>query len=232
MIGWYTDNTVSQTVMKTLANAGIETKHISKFKDTDPQPSIFYGIMRGAGNAMRVLEYLDIDYWYIDNGYFDAEYINEQLVKRMDGKYRFVKNAQHDVFPGRPKAVNKQIESALILPPSQYSAYFHNTTPEDWEAAIKSSLPKYIMTETRKKGEQYPLDGQIARHDAVIAFNSMAVIRATEMGKAAYDTHGCFRNIHLLPQNIVYDINDLHAFYDRRQWTLDEIRREGSIVWG
>ena len=99
MIGWTTTNTLSQTVLKSL---DIELRHISEFT---PQPSVFYGFLRGAGSAMKILKHLGIDYWYIDNGYFDAQYVNENFVKIMDGKYRIVKNGTHDVFPMQPEII-------------------------------------------------------------------------------------------------------------------------------
>lgn len=223
MIGWTTTNTLSQTVLKSL---DIELRHISEFT---PQPSVFYGFLRGAGSAMKILKHLGIDYWYIDNGYFDAQYVNENFVKIMDGKYRIVKNGTHDVFPMQPEIIRKPIESALLLPPSQYSAHQNDTTSEDWIEYIRRHIPPSVMTAVRYKGDVTPLDSQIMRYDAVVAFNSMSVIRACELGKSAYDTHGCFRNFGLFPRSISYNLEDLHNFYDKRQWTLAELQQ--GVIW-
>lgn len=222
-IAYYTDNPLSITALKPL---GLEMKHI---KDFTPQPSVFYGFLRGAGSAMKLLKHLGIDYWYVDNGYFDAQYVNENFVKRMDGKYRIVKNDTHDVFPGRPLEIKKDIQSVLILPPSQYSAHQHDTTAEDWVESIREHIPMSVMTAIRYKGDSTPLDAQINRYDAVVAFNSMAVLRACVLGKPAYDTHGCFRNFHLFLKPILYDLNELHDYYDKRQWTLNELKE--GVTW-
>ena len=82
MIGWYTDNPLSKTVMDAIPD--IERRHISDFDKTDPGPSIFYGILRGCSRAMHILSHLGIDYWYIDNGYFDAQYVDRSMQKSME----------------------------------------------------------------------------------------------------------------------------------------------------
>ena len=223
-IGYYTDNNVSQGVMRAFAASGIETRHIKDFDNT--QPAIFYGILRGAGIAMRILKDRGIDFWYVDNGYFDAIYMDSVKQKDMGGKYRIVKNGYIEPYAGGTKSVVPYRPlKILIMPPSIYSAVQHDTTPEDWRITWGQRLHNLGHTrKLRDKTESTPLEIDLAECDAVFAFNSMGVVKAIEMGKAAYTTHGIIRNDNLLGCGIpYYDMSELRRFYEPKQFTLEQI---------
>ena len=229
MIGYYTDNNVSQGVMRAFSDIGIETRHIKDFDNT--QPAIFYGILRGSGMASRILKDRGIDFWYVDNGYFDAVYMGEGKRKEMHGKYRIVKNDYIEPYPASrfsASAINAPMKF-LIMPPSVYTAFMNDTTPEDWRITWGQRL--HDLGHTRKlrdKEEKTPLDTELAECDAVLAFNSMAVMRAIQLNKAVYTTHGIVRNSNSLGVIATkYNIEDLKRFYEPKQFTLDEIRELG-----
>ena len=92
MIGWYTHNQLSYAVLDCVPD--IELRHISSFDSArlNDTKHAFYGILRGCSRAMHILAYMGMDYWYIDNGYFDAEYVNKDMRKDMSGKFRVVKS--------------------------------------------------------------------------------------------------------------------------------------------
>jgi len=217
MIFWYTDNIISRTVATAFANAGYEVDHIDNFT---PQPSIFYGIHRGCGHAMHTCKHTGHDYYYVDNGYFDAEYVDRSGIKETaKGKYRIVKNAMHEKFAGKGYELlpNRKYGKILLIPPSPYSAYFHNTTPEDFIQAIAQKFPDKEFT-VRTKAAEVDIESDILAHDIVITFNSMAVIKAVQMGVPVMDTNGIFQR-----DVLRYDIGDLRVFYEPKQFTLQQI---------
>lgn len=213
---WYTDNIISRTVAGAFRESGVEVDHIDNFT---PQPSIFYGIHRGCGNAIHVCKHTGHDYYYVDNGYFDAEYVDRSGKKDLDGTYRVVKNGMHEryVGPSFPLLPSTIIEKALIIPPSPYSAYFHNTTPEDFLSQIGQWFPDLEFT-VRTKASDTDIESDIMKHHVVMAFNSMAVIKAVELGKPVLDTKGVFQT-----GVSRYKIEDIKGFYLPKQFTLNEI---------
>lgn len=227
MIGYYSDNEVSQTVMKAFSRIGIKVKHIRNFDHT--QPAIFYGILRGAGSAIRLMQHYKRDFWYVDNGYFDAIYMNQQKEKDMKGKYRIVKNALIEPIDIQPvRTTNKKLR-ILMLPPTTYTAFMHDTTPEDWviEWQLKCDRAGH-MCFRRDKTESIPLKESLRDVDAVLAFNSLGVMEAIREGKAVYTTHGIIRNSEMLGSVVpYYDFNELAKFYQDKQFTLDEIQQRG-----
>ena len=230
MIGYYTDNNVSQGVMRAFSDIGIETRHIKDFDNT--KPAIFYGILRGSGMASRILKDRGIDFWYVDNGYFDAVYMDSAKYKDMHGKYRIVKNGYIESYigPFTIDSVPTFPMKFLIMPPSVYTAFMHDTTPEDWRITWGQRL--HDMGHTRKlrdKEEKAPLDAELAECDAVFAFNSMAVVRAIQLGKVVFTTHGVVKNSNFLGNSAYprYNIEDIKRFYEPKQFTLDEIRELG-----
>lgn len=219
IIGWHTDNALSKTVLGSIPN--IELRHINSFDSGKiPEQNIFYGILRGSGRLMHILRDNEQDYYYIDNGYFDALYVDQNKQKDMSGKFRVVKNGMHEVYPheGRPCDTPSKV---LIIPPSPYSANFYDTTPEDWIYAHGNPLAKKeINIKIRNKNSLTPLDEMLDWCDGVLSFNSMAVMRAIEMGKLVMDTHGVFRKPHFAH----YNLQDLRNFYEPKQFTLEEFR--------
>jgi hypothetical protein len=227
MIGYFTDNNVSQTVMKSFSRIGIKVKHIRQFDPT--QQAIFYGILRGTGPAMRLMQYLKKDFWYVDNGYYEAVYMNENKQKEMTGKYRIVKNATIEPCDLQPvRTTNKKLR-IMLMPPSPYTAFMHDTTPEDWskEMTLKCDRAGHISLQ-REKGEIIPIKQALREFDAVLAFNSLGVVEAMKEGKAVYTTHGIIRNIDLLGKTVpYYDFDETVNFYKGRQHTLQEIEQRG-----
>lgn len=217
MIGWYTDNPLSRTVMEAVAEGRTKqckpfvASHISGFssKALDFE-GLFYGILRGTSRLMHIFHYLGRDFYYIDNGYFDALYVDKSMQKSMEGKFRVVKNGMHEICPYEGKKA--QVKKILIIPPSSYSANFYDTTPEDWLAGKQGRI--------RTKSSTKTIEDDLAWCDGVLSFNSMVVMKAIEMGKSVMDTHGIFRtkDFH------TYDIADLRDFYEPKQFTLQEFK--------
>lgn len=227
MIGYYTDNNVSHSVMKAFSRIGIKVRHIRQFDHK--QPAIFYGILRGAGPAMRLMQHYGKDFWYVDNGYCDAVYMDAGKKKEMNGKYRIVKNGTLDVFTGEPVSVKKKKLRIMLMPPSPYTAFMNDTTPEDWlvEWQMKCDRAGH-MSITRAKTEQQPLNKALKEYDAVLAFNSLGVVEAIKEGKAVFTTHGIIRNSEMLDQHApYYDLNAIVNFYKDKQYTLQEIQERG-----
>lgn len=224
-VGYYTDNNVSQSVMKAFSRRGVTVKHIRDFDNS--KPGIFYGILRGSGIASRILKDRGIDFWYVDNGYFDAVYMNEGKLKDMHGTYRIVKNGYIDEVPDWFPIDKRPFKKMrfLMLPPTTYSAFMHDTTPEDWIITWGQKIHNLGHSrKTRDKTETVPLETELENCDAVFAFNSIAVVKAIEMGKAVYTTHGIIRNADMLEQCAPYfNINDIKNFYEPNQHTLEEI---------
>lgn len=217
MIFWYTDNDISKVISEAFQLKGIKTDHINNFK---PQTSIFYGILRGCGNAMNVCKYTGHDYYYIDNGYTEAEYVNKEWKKNTrEGTYRFVKNDMIEKYEGlvKPELPNMP-KTCLLIPPSPYTAYFYNTTPEDFILSIARKYP-YMKYKTRGKRDDIDLDTDILNHDCVIAFNSMAIMKAIELGKPVMDVKGITRAEKLL----IYDYDDVIKFYSDKQFKLNDL---------
>jgi len=225
MIGWYTDNELSRRVMESIEGGKIFKSHISTFNTSPADDGIFYGILRGCGTAMRILAHNNHNYFYIDNGYFDALYVDSNKQKSMEGKFRVVKNRMHEIYPHDGAPANP--EKILIIPPSSYSANFYDTTPEDWIYAVGKELTaggKQIKV--RHKDSVVPLEQSLDWCDGVVSFNSMVVMKAVEMGKSVADTHGVFRK----PYFANYSLQDLRAYYEPKQFTLEEFR-SGKCVF-
>lgn len=231
MIGWCTDNDLSKKVLGAIPE--LELRYIHEFDDWADTIDefggrtvhILYGILRGCSRAAHIISAFCQDYCYIDNGYFDAHYIDSNKLKDMNGKFRVVRNGLHHAFDGG--GVEEKPIKILILPPSPYSANFYDTTPEDWVCAriieLKANNQTFFI---RDKNSTTPLDVDLANSDGVLSFNSMAVMRAIELGKSIKDTHGMFKRdgFHR------YDFDEIKAFYEPKQFTLDEIR-EGKVQW-
>lgn len=233
MIGWYTDNEISQTVMKSIAARGHQIKHVREY-DGESE-SAFYGILRGTAPAIRDCWENGINFWYLDNGYFAAKYIDARGYKQMDGKYRIVRNDLIEVYTGPvidgPLSRGKTF---LLLPPSPYMAHFYETTEEQWIAEWYGELTS--------KGYQVKIRPKESMHSAVsladeikapgvagvLAFNSMGVMKAVEAGVPAYDTNGLFRNAYQIAledfrPSLMHDYADVRAFYEPKNFTLQEI---------
>lgn len=224
MIVYVTENEVSHTVARAFEKGGAEVKHIRDFSIA--KPPIFYGILRGTAFPIKLCESVSRDFFYVDNGYFDAVYMDHSKRKEMTGTYRVVKNGLVDVYTGCPVRVEPRTKlKILALPPTPYSANMQDTTPEDWFMKLKE-LRKITgdHIDVREKGEKRPLTEHLREYEAVVSFNSMSVMEATKLGKAVWDFHGIFRNADKFTSEIPYfDYESLCDFYSTKQFTLDEI---------
>lgn len=229
MIYYLTDNEVSHAVGRPFEKGGAEVKHIRDFARVLSEGSIFYGILRGSGSAMKICQHTRSPFYYVDNGYFDAVYMDQSKRKEMTGKYRIVKNGLVDVFAGTPfkSEISQKRPSlkVLALPPSPYSAFMHDTTPEDWFFELKKIRKETVdHIDVRQKDEAKPLADHLKDYDAVFAFNSMAAMEAIKLGKIVYTKHGILNNWDKIRTHIEhYDYDELCHFYSKKQFTLDEI---------
>ena len=223
MIGYYTDNNISHSVMKAVGRSGIKVRHIKNF-DKD-QPAVFYGILRGCGAGMLHHKIQGIPFFYIDNGYFDAMYMDLTKHKEMSGKYRVVKNGMIEPFMGAPRKEPIRKCKVLGMPPSPYTAFMYDTSPEDWNLQARERLIRLGHEPMlRDKTDQQPLLKCLKHVDAVYAFNSMGAVAAIDAGKAVYTTQGVVQNDHLLEECLpYYDIAEIRKFYEPKQFTLGEI---------
>jgi hypothetical protein len=170
---------------------------------------------------MHVCKHTGHDYYYIDNGYTDAEYIDRSGLKNTrEGTYRIVKNDMLEKYGGEgiPLMPNHIIQSCLLIPPSKYTAYFYNTTPEDFMLDIANRYPKLDYT-IRKKTADVDIESDILKHDCVIAFNSMAIMKAIEMGKPVMDIKGITRGKEILR----YKYADVLEYFKDKQFRLEEL---------
>lgn len=230
MIYYLTDNDVSHAVGRAFEKGGATVQRVKDFSIHNGQRYIFYGILRGSGAAMKTCDHLmnswNFTYYYVDNGYFDAVYLDENKHKEMTGTYRIVKNGLIDKYTGCPiRTEPRRPLKILALPPSPYSAFMHDTTPEDWFMELKKlrSITKDHI-DVRNKDEKKPLAEHLLCYDAVVSFNSMSVMEASKLGKAVWDFHGIFRNADKFTKEIpYYDYESLVGFYSTKQFTLDEI---------
>ncbi len=236
MRGWYTNNEISQTVMQAIAERGHEISHIKGFSD-DLSGHIFYGILRGTAAAMRYCQFTNQSYFYLDNGYYDAEYIDRQGFKDMGGKYRIVKNDMIEQYIGTEiDGKSKDGNLFVIIPPSPYTANFYDTTPEDWLKEWVDVLSgKGFRYRIRDKKALQPLDHDLNAATALLSFNSMSGMTALKMGVPTYDTHGLFRNADRVLQDnfkpkVMYSYDAVRAFYEPKNFTLQEIAEGKSCL--
>ncbi len=215
--------------MKAFSKGGLKTAHIDSFRYNKENTSVFYGILRGTGMAMRYHQFRGSDFWYLDNGYFDAIYMNKGKLKDMSGKYRVVKNDMIEPINIQPKKVLSGEPRLLIISPSPYTAFMYDTTPEDWNMKwAKLAMSKKMPFKIRSKETEISLEEELKNFDAVIAFNSISVMKAIEMDKSVFTTHGVIRNSDMFGEYVpYYDLDELKKFYEPKQFTLEEIEDRG-----
>lgn len=231
MIFYETYNSISKAVAGAFRKNGVEVRHVREFRPSGIQEiledtPIFYGLLRGTGMAVRYCEFEQHDYLYLDNGYFDAVYMDDSKRKEMTGTYRLCRNCLLEPFTGKPaEEAPIQRMKFLVLPPSPYVAFMYDTTPEDWLWEWCNRLASFGHSFTvRDKGTKDPFKVVVQDYDAVLAFNSIAAMEAVKLGKIIYTTHGIIRNAHLLDSIIQrYDYTELTEFYKGKQFTLEEI---------
>lgn len=238
MIFWYTDNEISQAVGSAVEHRGHLLSHIRDFKDgKDSKCHIFYGILRGTAAAMRYCQYAGQAFFYLDNGYFDAEYMDSRGLKDMGGKYRIVENDMIDMYTG--PVIDGPVKSGdmfTVIPPSPYTANFYDTTPEDWlKEWVDRLCALGFKYRIRDKRSTFPLEHDLTQSCGLISFNSMSGMTALKLGVPAYDTHGLFRNADLLKvedfkPSIMHDYNAVRAFYEPKNFTLQEISEGKSCL--
>lgn len=226
VVGWFTDNSISQTIMQKIAESGITIKHI---KDFEPQTSIFYGILRGCATAMHICRATGNDFLYLDNGYTEAEYIDSHRVKKThDGTYRICQNDMHVLYREPIYSKTKRNGYILILPPSPYSANYCGTTPEDW-LQFATWFCENQPYKIRGKESLEPLDLALSGAKAVLAFNSVSLVRAAELGVPIYDTHGFLRNANRLKAGLeTINYEKMRSFLTSKQAHFSKL---GEYAW-
>ena len=240
MIAYFTDNSISQSVINSLPESIIK-RHIKDFSLTDE--AIFYGILRGSGWAMKYMRKFNKDYYYIDNGYFDAEYISRSGHKNMTGQLRIVKNDMIEKYPHDIEYADSPVNEKLfmLVPPSVYTANFYDTTPEDWTKEwariLKAKGYHYYV---RTKDTNVPLEEnlkEILQHGTgIITFNSMIAMSGIERGIPMYDTHGLLRNAYLIlekdfiPKKVL-NFEKIKGYYLDRQLILDGFREINESIY-
>lgn len=238
MIAWTSDNPICREVMSALANE-MPIKYIREFGNAPIESNnVFYGILRGSGRAIHLSEYFGIDYYYIDNGYFEAEYIDLDMRKVMSGKLRIVKNDLVEEYKGQKEFIIRDDlpRIALLLPPSVHAANHFGLLPDEWIAEWSHFLIRQgYRVVVRPKGTKTPIEQALDGVGLVLSMHSMACMKAIERGIPVYDTRGIFRNAHALLQNdfkpvLVAGIENVRNYYELKQYTLDEIRA-GKVVW-
>lgn len=237
MIFWVTDNKLSKIIASSFPQGDVEIKHISKFDDTPADRGIFYGLLRGCTRAMHILKHRGIEFFYVDNGYFDAEYVDKNMMKRMDGTYRFCKSGILGEFKG--KYISGALSSgrdALLLKPSPWAANYFDTTPEDWVAEWAGVLTnRGYSVRVRDKNSSIDIDQDIKSSGLVLSFNSIAVLKGIEFGIPSYDSNGMFKNARLLKDpnhipRVLYDYEDIKDFFSKRQFKLEQFKN-GDHRW-
>lgn len=228
-VGYYTDNPVSKAVMNAFSRAGTHVSHINNFQFNKNTPSIFYGILRGTGAAMRYLQYHGKSFHYLDNGYFDAVYMDENKNKDMSGTYRIVDSDMIEPMDVLPIKTATGPMRVLLYPPSSYTSFMYDTTPEDWCKKWAEDLSIYgHELKFADKTPGWSFDAAIKDCDALFTFNSMTAVRAIELGKAVFTTHGIIRNADMAATCApYYDVEDVKNFYAPKQFTLNEIAEKG-----
>lgn len=228
-IGYYTDNQVSKTVLKAFSRGGVQVAHINDFQFNKSRDSLFYGILRGTGPAMRHLRFAGRGYHYVDNGYFDAVYMDAKKVKEMGGKYRIVRDDMIEPIVIDPVKVTTGQMRIRIYPPSAYTAFMYDTTPEDWgQQWVRALTSLGHDCDFTDKTPGWSFDEAIKDFDALFTFNSTTVMRAIELGKAVFTTHGIIRNADKVASGAhYYDLSAMKTFYEPKQFTLEEIADRG-----
>jgi hypothetical protein len=121
-------------------------------------------------------------------------------------------------YEGYGLPVSEPIKTCLLIAPSPYTAYFYNTTPEDFILAVANKYTDFKYT-IRKKSSDTDLESDILAHDCVIAFNSMAIMKAIELKKPVMDIKGITRQKELL----IFNYEDVINFYKDKQFKLSDL---------
>jgi hypothetical protein len=227
----HTDNEISKAISHIFMDAGFKSCHVKdySFLDLSSTP-VYYGILRGCGLQSYLCSSLNKDFWYMDNGYFDAVYMDQNKHKQITGTYRIVKNKLIDVYGGAQISQDElRPRRILYLPPTSYTAFMHNTTPGDWlqEWVRKKQSDDQVFI--KDKDDSASLEEKLEWCNTIFAFNSMVAMRGIEMGKSVYTTNGILDNSHLFNQAMpYYDYECVKSFFSEKQTTLDKL---GEFQW-
>ena len=185
---------------------------------------VYYGILRGCGEAIKEDMRQGRPFVYIDHGFFgDKDNVN------LTGHYRIVVGGLHHKIPEWPKiegmdwpgiipppARRPACAPIVLIPPSEHVAGFYGIDLPDWIRRFKAMFPKSVVS-TKADGN---LDSLLGECRGVLAHSSTAVIKALKTGLPAW----CTAERAPIPNHGMYNPEDLLCWLAERQFTLVEIR--------
>jgi hypothetical protein len=169
-----------------------------RFEVTRPKPeslSLFYGILRGTGEVMRLCEEAGGDYIYVDHSYFDETRVKDAKVDQRT-HFRCVPNDRYfrrggdmpadrwlrlgiEVRPWRTSG-----DHIVIVPVSRFVAAFNGFSPEDWLAETVETLRQHTDRKivVKPKDVDHPLTDVLENAWALVTLESNAAIQAALAG--------------------------------------------------
>lgn len=231
---WYTGHPIADTIAAAFPYDRFNVGRMNDELLLRYDAHIAYGILRGTADVFRRCDYLGLDWFNVDNGYFGSGHY--------DGKYRISHRGTQAIY-NHPLTLETQPEHTgshiLICPPSAYVCEFFGVDHGKWleyatKEAEKTGKPYHI----RKKDDKMPLDEALKDCFAVITFNSSVGWRALKMGipclsDPLHSVVGSYYNTKcidtLLKMYKYTPTKPLFEFMEKHQFSLNEIR--GGKVW-
>ena len=182
------------------------------WKDEIP---VYYGILRGCGEAIKEDMKAGRPWVYIDHGYFTGDY------------YRMVVGGLHHRIPENPKPANNSSGMTfaplrdepggpmILVPPSAAVADFYGIGIEDWIGRCLSVFPSAAVS-TKAMGN---LSVLMESCRGLVTHSSQAAVKALTMGIPAW----CTAERAPVPNHGIYDRADLLGWLVERQFTLKDI---------
>lgn len=183
---------------------------------------VYYGILRGCGEAMKEDMKAGRPFVYIDHGYF-GDHDNETLT----GHYRMVVGGLHHRIPENPvplSAIKIDLEPErvfhneppmVLIPPSEAVADFYGIDAVEWVRRFSDLFGNFVVS-TKAMGN---LSALMDNCRGIITHSSTAAVRALVMGIPAW----CTAERAPVPNHGIYDRDHLLGWLAERQFTLKEI---------
>ena len=223
-----TDHELSQRVLEEFAEGtpGALFSHLSGVVYPVEIP-VYYGILRGCGDAIKEDMRQGRPFVYVDHGYFgDRDNVN------LTGHYRIVVGGLHHRIPEWPIPATRPFDPAfdpippmvplrhsgpvVLVPPSEHVANFYGIDIADWVRRFKTPFVNTVVS-TKADGN---LDELLKTCHGVLAHSSTGAVRALYMGLPAW----CTAERAPIPNHGQYLREDLLNWLSERQFTLGEIR--------
>ena len=218
-----TDHELSQCVLEAFAEGtpGALFSHLSGVVYPVEIP-VYYGILRGCGDAIKEDMRQGRPFVYIDHGYFKDNV-------SFAGHYRLVVGGLHPKIPEWPKPEHPLMPGeflpmqplrhsgpVVLIPPSQHVANFYGIDVADWARRFKTPFVNTIVSTKADNN----LDELLKTCHGVLAHSSTGAVRALYMGLPAW----CTAERAPIPNHGQYLREDLLNWLSERQFTLGEIR--------